>query len=63
MVRSFAASEVPALAEQVLGLARGVLEQRYPVTATPHRDLCGECPGRRALCSHPESRTLATLPT
>ena len=63
VVGSFAARDVPALAERVLALARGVLEQRYPVTATPHRDLCAECPGRRALCSHPESRTLAPVPT
>jgi ATP-dependent helicase/nuclease subunit A len=47
------------LAEQVVSLAQGVLDERYPVTPAPHRDLCGDCPGRRALCSHPESRTLA----
>ena len=29
------------------------------VTDAPHRDLCGDCPGRRALCSWPESMTLA----
>ena len=23
---------------------------------TPHRELCGDCPGRHALCSHPQSR-------
>ena len=59
VVRGFAAADAGALAEQVVGLARGVLDERYPVTPAPHRELCGDCPGRAALCSHPESRTLA----
>jgi ATP-dependent helicase/nuclease subunit A len=59
VLRAFAIDEAPALAEQVIGLARGVLDERYPVTDAPHRELCGDCPGRRALCSHPEERTLA----
>jgi hypothetical protein len=28
------------------------------VAEHPHRELCGDCPGRRALCSWPESMTL-----
>jgi ATP-dependent helicase/nuclease subunit A len=36
-----------------------VLDERWPVTASPHRELCGDCPGRRALCSWPERVTLA----
>jgi ATP-dependent exoDNAse (exonuclease V) beta subunit len=59
VVRRFTAADAPALAERVTTLARGVLDERYPVTDTPHRELCADCPGRRALCSHPESRTLA----
>jgi hypothetical protein len=59
VLRAFTTSDAAALAEQVISLARGVLDERYPVTDRPHRELCGECPGRRALCSHPESRTLA----
>jgi len=35
-----------------------VLAEEYPVTERPHRDLCGDCPGRRALCSYDESMTL-----
>ena len=58
-MRRFTASEVPALAERVVSLAQGVLDERYPVTDTPHRELCADCPGRRAMCSHPEERTLA----
>jgi ATP-dependent helicase/nuclease subunit A len=58
-VRSaFARADAPALAERLLELARGVLDARYPVAAAPHRELCGDCPGRRALCSWPEAATL-----
>ena len=54
----FTPADAPALAERLLGLARGILEERYPVTDTPHRELCADCPGRPALCSHPEELTL-----
>jgi ATP-dependent helicase/nuclease subunit A len=62
VIRTFTAAEAPALAEQVTTLARGVLDERYPVTDTPHRELCADCPGLRALCSHPEERTLGPAP-
>ncbi|HWM08135.1 MAG TPA: 3'-5' exonuclease, partial [Solirubrobacteraceae bacterium] len=52
-------TDASALAERLHGLAQGVLEGRYPVTEAPHRELCGDCPGRAALCSYPEERTLA----
>lgn len=55
---TYTTADVPALRERVLTLARGVLDARYPVTEHPHRDLCGDCPGRPGLCSYPESRTL-----
>ena len=51
VVRGYAAADADALAEQVVSLARGVLDERYPVTDRPHRELCADCPGRRALCS------------
>jgi hypothetical protein len=56
--RAFRAVEAPALGEALTGLAAGVLEGRYPVTAAPHRELCGDCPGRAALCSWTEAETL-----
>ena len=59
VVRSFTAADADALAEQVVSLARGVLDERYEVTERPHRELCADCPGRRALCSWSEERTLA----
>ena len=60
---AFSAADEPALAERLAGLARGVLEARYEVTETPHRDLCGDCPGRTALCSWGEEMTLRETST
>jgi len=60
VTQAFLAADEPALAEQLAGLARGVLEARYEVTPKPHRDLCGDCPGRGSLCSWPEEVTLST---
>ncbi len=51
VVRGYTAADADALAEQVVSLARGVLDERYEVTERPHRELCADCPGRRALCS------------
>jgi ATP-dependent helicase/nuclease subunit A len=39
-----------------------VLAKEFPVTATPHRRLCGTCPGRRALCSWEPEMTLRDPP-
>jgi hypothetical protein len=55
---SFTQADAPALAEALRGLAEGVLAERWPVAERPHRDLCGECPGRATLCSWPERTTL-----
>ena len=55
---SFTAADAPALSERLAGLARGVIEGHYRVAEVPHRELCGDCPGRAALCSWPESMTL-----
>jgi ATP-dependent exoDNAse (exonuclease V) beta subunit len=60
--QTFTQRDAPALAERILELARGVLQAEYPVTGTPHRDLCGDCPGRPALCSWDESMTLRDHP-
>jgi RecB family exonuclease len=54
----FGAADAPALADALLRLAEGVLAERWPVAAQPHRELCGDCPGRHALCSWPEAMTL-----
>ena len=54
----FRSRDVPALTEAVRAAARGVVSGSWPVSTTPNRALCGDCPGRRVLCSHPEELTL-----
>ena len=55
-------AETPLLAERLQLLAAALLAGERPVTDTPHRELCGDCPGRRALCSYDESMTLREYP-
>ena len=55
---TFTQADGPTLAGALLDLAAGVLAERWPVAAQPHRELCGECPGRATLCSWPEAMTL-----
>jgi len=59
---TFDATDAERLQDELLALAEGMLAGRYPVTGEPHRDLCLTCPGRRALCSHPEELTLRERP-
>ncbi|MGH2944467.1 MAG: hypothetical protein ACRDLN_17030, partial [Solirubrobacteraceae bacterium] len=54
----FDAGDAERLEAELLSLAAGLLAGEYPVTATPHRELCLTCPGRRALCSYGEEVTL-----
>ena len=58
----FEAVDADGLESALLALAAGMLAGEYAVTPDPHRELCERCPGRRALCSHPEERTLAERP-
>jgi ATP-dependent exoDNAse (exonuclease V) beta subunit len=58
VITSYTQADAPELAHRLSTLAHGILHHHYPVTDTPHRELCGDCPGRLALCSHPQSRTL-----
>jgi ATP-dependent helicase/nuclease subunit A len=60
--RSYVAADAPELAARLSGLAGGLLAHEFPVAAEPHRDLCGDCPGRRALCSWGEEMTLRPPP-
>lgn len=54
----FEAADADRLEQELLTLAGGLLAGEYPVTPAPHRELCLSCPGRRALCSYGEERTL-----
>ncbi|MEA2293008.1 MAG: hypothetical protein QOE86_647 [Solirubrobacteraceae bacterium] len=56
---TFTQADVPAVAERLVAEAERLLAGDFAPTPAPHRDLCATCPGRAALCSHPESRTLA----
>ena len=57
------AADAPELAERARRSSpRACSTHDYPVTDTPHRELCGDCPGRAALCSHPQSVTLRPPP-
>jgi RecB family exonuclease len=58
VVARFESADAPALGERLLTLARGILDEAWTVTDAPHRELCGDCPGRAALCSWPETATL-----
>ena len=56
------AQDAPDVVARISELARGILTHDYPVTPHPHRELCGTCPGRTKLCSHPQSLTLRPPP-
>jgi ATP-dependent helicase/nuclease subunit A len=55
---TYGPADEPALAEALLRLSAGVVAEQWPVADHPHRELCGDCPGRHALCSWPEAMTL-----
>jgi ATP-dependent exoDNAse (exonuclease V) beta subunit len=59
---TYTAADATALAERLVTVAAGALDERWPVTDRPHRALCGDCPARRRLCSHPETVTLRESP-
>ena len=58
----YTAHDAPELADALQQLAKGLTDHEYAVTREPHRELCGDCPGRTALCSHPQSVTLRPPP-
>ncbi|MBA3261635.1 MAG: UvrD-helicase domain-containing protein, partial [Thermoleophilaceae bacterium] len=57
-VATCAAADADRLEAKLLELAAGVVEGRFVPSATPHLELCGDCPGRSALCSWDEQHTL-----
>jgi RecB family exonuclease len=55
-------ADVPRLREELDALVAGIAAGRFVPTERPHRALCLTCPGRRALCHHPEELTLREEP-
>ena len=62
VVTRFAKADAPRLRAELEKLAAGALGGRFEVCPEPHLDLCAGCPGRRALCVHPEELTGRELP-
>jgi RecB family exonuclease len=56
-------NDLPRLREELDQLIAGIAAGRFTPTVRPHRALCLTCPGRRALCHHPEELTLREDPT
>jgi RecB family exonuclease len=54
--------DLPRLREELDQLVAGIAAGRFTPTTRPHRALCLTCPGRRALCHHPEELTLREDP-
>jgi len=63
VTESWTAADVDELERALLELAGGVVERRFEPTREPHRELCGECPGRTRLCSWPPEMTLRDAAT
>jgi ATP-dependent exoDNAse (exonuclease V) beta subunit len=55
---TYEAGDAGALESRLLALAAGVVEGRFEPSAEPNLALCGDCPGRAALCSWDEQHTL-----
>jgi ATP-dependent helicase/nuclease subunit A len=58
---TFSAADAERLEGELLKLAGGVVEGRFEPAPQPHWELCSDCPGRAALCSWEEERTLQRL--
>jgi ATP-dependent helicase/nuclease subunit A len=59
---TFERSQIPELAQRLAALAKGVLDRRFEVTATPYRGLCAGCPAEGGLCSWPLPMTRRESP-
>jgi ATP-dependent helicase/nuclease subunit A len=54
----YEAGEAARLDAELLELAGGLVQGDFRPAADPHRSLCGDCPGRAALCSWGPEHTL-----
>jgi ATP-dependent exoDNAse (exonuclease V) beta subunit len=55
---TFEQAEADRLEAELRELAGGLVEGQFKPTSEPHRELCHDCPGRAALCSWDEERTM-----
>jgi ATP-dependent exoDNAse (exonuclease V) beta subunit len=55
---TYTAGDAGRLEQELLQLAAGVVDGAFVPTAEPNLELCGDCPGRAALCSWDEQHTL-----
>jgi ATP-dependent exoDNAse (exonuclease V) beta subunit len=55
---TYATGDAGRLEQELLQLAAGVVDGRFEPSAEPNLELCGDCPGRAALCSWEEQHTL-----
>ena len=62
VVARFTTADADDLRAELEAYAAGALGGDFPVASEPHIDLCAGCPGRRALCVHPEELTGRALP-
>jgi ATP-dependent exoDNAse (exonuclease V) beta subunit len=53
----FARADRDDLERALADLSRGVLRREFPVTPTPHRQVCAGCPAEGGLCSWPLEMT------
>jgi ATP-dependent exoDNAse (exonuclease V) beta subunit len=51
-------ADIDSLQSELLALASGVVDGRFEPSTEPNLGLCGDCPGRTALCSWDEQHTL-----
>jgi ATP-dependent exoDNAse (exonuclease V) beta subunit len=54
---AYTRDDAVALERSLAELAAGVLAREFAVSETPHRALCGGCPGEATLCSWPRELT------
>ena len=59
--REWSAADAPALEQELLELAAGVIEGRFEPAAEPHLHLCAQCAGRPSLCSWDQTATSRVL--
>jgi ATP-dependent helicase/nuclease subunit A len=57
-VAHYESADTEQLEQQLLALARGVVDGRFEPSAEPQFTLCADCPGRAALCVHESDLTL-----